>query len=499
MGNIIYQYDKSDPLSIYEYSDGLIEHTLFELFGQAAIDAFGNSSNKGELGQNVEELFFGYKKNSISGPDFQEANLELKCTGVTKYVKTGNWRIKERLVCGDINYFSVVNDTFESSSFYLKCRLMLLLFYLYEKGAKNYDLKFVIRILWQLPESDLKIIKDDYDKIVKWVKDGKAHELTEGLTTYLAACRGGGASTNDQSQPYSTEKAKLRRFSLKPAYMRTVIANLTKEEHFYTNYNKEKVGELFTYEQLKKSTFDDLVIEQILNFKGLDYVQLCNKLHATKTNAKQKYALITNKIVSPKIPLKDVEEYKKAGFTIKTIRLNTIGQPDEAMSFKNIDYQEVFENDIWEESDCYDLFSGRFLFVVFKEVPNESIRYRYFDKKLKRNKIRVENRYVLTDAFYWIMSQEDLDVAETYWKDMRKSVIANEIDLQHFWRENPEPDAEFPEAKYFHVRPKGATGNYKGKAINPHGGNADKYCYWFNHDYVHNLINQHYNHRDNNT
>ena len=162
MGNIIYQYDKSDPLSIYEYSDGLIEHTLFELFGQAAIDAFGNSSNKGELGQNVEELFFGYKKNSISGPDFQEANLELKCTGVTKYVKTGNWRIKERLVCGDINYFSVVNDTFESSSFYLKCRLMLLLFYLYEKGAKNYDLKFVIRILWQLPESDLKNQQGQY-------------------------------------------------------------------------------------------------------------------------------------------------------------------------------------------------------------------------------------------------------------------------------------------------------------------------------------------------
>ena len=57
MGNIIYQYDKSDPLSIYEYSDGLIEHTLFELFGQAAIDVFGNPSNKGELGQNVEELF----------------------------------------------------------------------------------------------------------------------------------------------------------------------------------------------------------------------------------------------------------------------------------------------------------------------------------------------------------------------------------------------------------------------------------------------------------
>ncbi len=494
MRNDELHYDKTNSWSIYEYSEGLIDHSLFELFGQEAIDACVNPRNKGELGQIIEELYFGYKKNNFSGPDFSEANLELKCTGVTRYVNTGDWRIKERLVCGDINYHKIVNEPFESSSFYLKCRLMLLLFYLFEKSTLNYNLRFVIRILWKLPISDLKIIKDDYEKIVKWVRDGKAHELTEGLTTYLAACRGGGASSNAQSQPFSNEKAKTRRFSLKPAYMRTIIANLVKDQKGYTNIQESKVHELFSFKELKKSTFDDLVLNQINTFKGMDYVQLCNKLHATKTNAKHKYEIITKKVISPSIPLSEVEEFKKAGFTIKTVRLNASGMPKENMSFKNIDYQEVYDNDIWEESDCYELFSGRFLFVVFREVPNESITYKYYNNRLKQNKmVMKEKKYILSDAFYWVMSQEDLEVAEQYWLDTRKTVLADKISLEHFWRENPKADDDYPYAKYFHVRPKGAMGNYKGRAINPNGtGMADKYCYWFNKDYVEGIISQHY-------
>ena len=53
---IILSYDKTDPISIYEYALPLIDHTLREIVGDAAVAGY-NSKNKGELGQMVEEYF----------------------------------------------------------------------------------------------------------------------------------------------------------------------------------------------------------------------------------------------------------------------------------------------------------------------------------------------------------------------------------------------------------------------------------------------------------
>ena len=49
-------YDKTNPISIYEYALPLIDHTLREIVGDAAVAGY-NSKNKGELGQMVEEYF----------------------------------------------------------------------------------------------------------------------------------------------------------------------------------------------------------------------------------------------------------------------------------------------------------------------------------------------------------------------------------------------------------------------------------------------------------
>lgn len=98
-------YDKTNPLSIYEYALPLIDHTLREIVGDAAVAGY-NSKNKGELGQMVEELYYHYKPNSSPEPDFREAGVELKTTGL-KELKDMTLQIKERLVVDMINY----NDT----------------------------------------------------------------------------------------------------------------------------------------------------------------------------------------------------------------------------------------------------------------------------------------------------------------------------------------------------------------------------------------------------
>ena len=64
-----------------------------------------NLSNKGGLGQMVEQLVFGIQTNSDSEPDFMPAGIELKVTPYKK-LKDGKLSAKERLVLNIIDYKS---------------------------------------------------------------------------------------------------------------------------------------------------------------------------------------------------------------------------------------------------------------------------------------------------------------------------------------------------------------------------------------------------------
>ena len=150
------EYDKASPKSIFEYSIPLLDHTLREMVGDDAVQSY-NMSGKGTLGQMVEELYYHYKANSNPTPDFEEAGVELKTTGLKK-LKNLSLQIKERLVVDMIDYNKVVNQSFEMSLFYNKCRLMLLLFYLYDRSLEQYDRYFLYVALWKIPEKDLLMI-----------------------------------------------------------------------------------------------------------------------------------------------------------------------------------------------------------------------------------------------------------------------------------------------------------------------------------------------------
>ena len=125
-------YDKTNPISIFEYSKGLIGNTLRKFVWSG----YKPKTGKGSLGQMVENIYFLLETNSNPDADFSEAGLELKCTPLKKS-KTDEYLIKERLVCSMIHYCNDVKVDFEHSHFYLKCRLMLLLFYLHQSGYNS--------------------------------------------------------------------------------------------------------------------------------------------------------------------------------------------------------------------------------------------------------------------------------------------------------------------------------------------------------------------------
>lgn len=468
-------YVKSDPISIYEYAIPLINHTLKEIVGEEAVKGY-NSNNKGELGQMVEELYYHYKPNSSPEPDFREAGVELKTTGL-KQLKDLSLQIKERLVIDMINYNEVVNQSFEMSLFYKKFRLMLLLFYLYEKDTEMFDRLFLYVVLWQIPEKDLLMIKHDYDVIVQKIKEGKAHLLSEGDTDYLGACRKGNKGSKLRTQPFSSIDAPGRAFSLKPAYMRTILEFVRNSKgNAVQNYKKKiAASQIVSTNELRERSFEDIILEKFVKYQGMSYRQLCDAINKSYDTSKDKYAHIADRIVTGSFKRANLsEEFRKAGLQMKTIRIEEDGSINEAMSFENINYSEVYETENWYDSRLYEIFSGRFLFVIFK-ADGELISY--FNKK---GEYITENSYGYYTSFFWTMPTEDLNHAEKYWEHIRRTILENNIDPKYF---------NTPHNKRFHVRPKGK--NASDLAINPNdpnGAKVKKYCYWFNNDYVMEIV-----------
>ena len=63
MNTSLTTYDKTDPISIFEYAKPLIGHTLRDLVGDETINEFisnSKSQNKGELGQMIEDVICSY-------------------------------------------------------------------------------------------------------------------------------------------------------------------------------------------------------------------------------------------------------------------------------------------------------------------------------------------------------------------------------------------------------------------------------------------------------
>lgn len=453
-------YDKTSAVSIFEYSKGLLGKKLRDFIHEEYIPKKG----KGGIGQMVENLYFLLETNNNPEADFSSAGMELKCTPL-RLSKGEDYLIKERLVCNMINYCEVVGQDFEHSHFYLKCQLMLLLFYLYKKGSDNLDLEFIFSVLWKLPEKDLLVIKRDYETIIEKIKKGQAHLLSEGDTMYLGACRKGQKGDSLMEQPFSEEGAPRRAFSLKMAYMRTVLQYvLDSGKKAVSNY-EIPAEQLVSAKELGNHSFDEIILNRIKPFLGKDYHTIAEEKGVDLSkNPKNKFAILANAIVNVNghSNVNRTEEFLKAGLTMKTIRVQYNGNIKEAMSFENIDYMEVAECDNWYDSRLYELFSSRFMFVIFKEQHAG------------------QEDYVLDNVFFWTMPQKDLELAEEYWNHIRKNVLEGHISENYWWKGT--------DRKMFHVRPKGQNSSDLTQA--PDGTWVKKFCYWFNNDYVKQIINK---------
>ena len=321
------EYDKSDPISIEMYSQRMIGKTFREICeeddarGASVLREEGNSygtdevtetkRNKGNLGQIIEERFFHYACNSDARADFYEAGVELKVTPY-RINQNGSLSAKERLILTMIDYYQVVNESFEESHFWNKSKLILLVYYLYTKEIKfNLDYKIGYSRLFTPPEQDVKIIRHDYELIVAKIKAGRAHELSESDTLYLGAAPKAATSQDRRKQPYSDVPAKPRAFAFKNSYMTYVLNNYI-------------VPGKVTYEPIMQSdvadSFEDYVVEKIDRYCGRSVNDLCTEF-CIEIDKKPKNleAMLAYRMLG--IKGNHAEEFEKANIVVKTIRI----------------------------------------------------------------------------------------------------------------------------------------------------------------------------------
>lgn len=387
-----------------------------------AVDAILASGGKGALGNAIEAGHFYYRPNSSAKPDLGWA--ELKCTGLLPDGNDG-YRAKERLVICMINYGGsadssipcIVEESAEESHAFRKLTSILLVFYDYAKcsdSAELLDARIRLAGLWVPEPDDIVSFKQDWEVIRDYVKQGRAHELSEGLTPMLGACTKSSDSSVRVRQGYGSELAKPRAFALKQAFVSQIFRQLSDEQAKIPP--SEVVSEPFIYGMKSKKNIELVVAEEAKRYRGSSTTEIETKLRLEgKFGGKSVHSLRMNKFVNALAsgdqftPIGSLSDFRKSGLTVKVVRILQNGQAAESVSFPAFEYDQVAAEDEWEESSLYQDLVKRFLFIFLRDYKDG-------------------NPPVFDRAVFWSMPEYHLDLTKEVWEDTVRLIRARRLE-----------------------------------------------------------------------
>ena len=384
---------------LLNYTSKIKGKTFKEIDSEGLLETTSLNRRKGILGQIVETGFYKYPLNNDSKADFEELGIELKVSGYIRN-KNGSLRAKERLILSKINFNEIINETFESSHVLGKCEKMLIIWYEYDKQKEAKDFIITDYQLYNM-NHDKKIFENDFEIIKGKVLDGKAHELSEGDTSYLGACTKARTSADRTTQPFSNVLPKPRAFSLKNAYM-TAILRLNIETQRTLTFSN------FT-------TVEGYVIDKLKPYFGKTQKQILKEITGKETNEpipKDINKKISNILIGKdqELPQKD-ELFTKTSFVIKNIPIQENGKPRERMSFRTLklsEFEEEWENSFWKN--------------YFEEITIITITYQEVDKSKNGDRILKGVKKISFD-------ETDLDAFEKTYNQIKLTIEKQDINL----------------------------------------------------------------------
>lgn len=469
-----YKYDRTDKQSIEDYARLLLNKSLSQVNGYNTESRFNNKKAKGKLGQTIEEEYFGYKINSRQEADFNEVNVELKVCPLKmiKPKKTSDsirerngYSAKERMVLSIIDYFKLNEEDWDNNSVMKKCKELLLMFYMNEQGTEKENLIFKLISLWTPCDADLKIIENDWNIINSKVRQGKAHEISEGDTMYLGACtKGSTAAKSKRRQPNSEILAPQRAFCYKRQYVDFIIEELLNKEQ------NRKISKSKTLSD-KDMLFDEKIFNAFNGIVNKNISEIIEMYSITRERkAKNFIRLVVDDVCKVVFgdKLENFEEFKKAAIEIKTIVLKPNGMPKESMSFEQIDYCEIV-NEEWETSKIRNKFENKkHLWIIFKSRVN-------FEKQSELSLDHI----ILNNVMFWNMPISDLEGSmHKVWCDTVDKI--NKGDYNNF--------TKISDCEIAHIRPKAKDKD--DLILTPQGTYERKKCFWLNARYLKDQISR---------
>lgn len=461
-------YDQTSPKDIERYGKRLRETTLRLTPGMKAIpvdklEMLTGEHTKASFGHLLERYYYGINPGNESTPDFPDAGVELKSTPLKR--SGGSYAAKERLVLNIINYKKEAQVADFTTSSFLKKNAHIMLV-AYEHGSERAVVDHPVRIARlmefnRLSERDQRIIKEDWNRILKKIRAGKAHELSEGDTDYLSACTKAAKSTDRRQQAAGGPPAKPRAFSFKAGYMTVLLRQMLQPAEAKKEYEAAVNARVLAHKSL-----EDEIISRFHPFTGKSVGEIHKKVgYGLSPKSKDYFAMLARRMIGVK--RKKIEEFEKAEISMKTVQLKGNGMPKEDMSFPAFKFRDVIKQD-WDAADDSEKVSGfkeqlqkRFLFVVYQ-----------CDGDCKDD----DNKKLLK-AFFWTIPHEILngEVREVWNKTIAAIKASDEGSLP-----------KKSDSKVAHVRPHGRDA--KDTDIFPNGKKATKRGFWLNSQFIEKQI-----------
>lgn len=423
-----FPYRTATAEQIADRAQGLVGKALIELQPALAPMVPSSPATKGVVGR-IYEACFDIPQNSVAGPDFPGAGIELKSVPIM--ISGTEARAKERISVGMINFDRLTTEVWETASVRKKLDRMLLIFYGWQPLQPISRFKTLAAGVWSPDAETWLAVQADWRTIQALASAGRRSEVSESLTRVLgAATKGLGHGSIS------------RAWSLKQPFVGWIYRSMTDGMPAPIAVTAVDPARAFEAE----------VLAIIGPHVGQPFDVLAVATGRAGFGGKNAVATITRSLLGQRTGGR-TGEFARFGIEVKTVPVDAQGKIVEAMSFPAFHHEEL----IYETWDASDLL-GRINRLLI--VP------------VHRSKGATLAATRLGRPFFWSPSQDELVGIQTEWERFRRLIQIGQA------RVLPKPS----ETTYIHVRPKGRDATDRDKA--PGGFDVIKKCFWLNQSYV---------------
>jgi DNA mismatch repair endonuclease MutH len=428
-----FDYRTASRAEITAMARALVGRRLIEI-DPAAPMVPSSAQTKGVVGR-IYESAFGIPPNSISGPDFPGAAIELKSVPIR--MVAGEARAKERISLTMIDFVALPQERWDVASVRKKLDDLLLIFYRWDPLLPIARFETLAAEIWQPDTESLRQMRIDWETVRELVASGRRDEVSEGYTRLLgAATKGPGHGSVS------------RTWSLKQTFVGYIYRTVAGE-----------VPTVTTLAPDPGAAFEERVLAGIEPFLGRSLADVASHVGLAGRDGKAASAQVVRALVGERGTGRH-GEFERFGIETKVVPVDGRGGIVEAMSFPAFVHEELIY-ETWDTSDLQARLNRLLIVPIYRE----------------RKATLAE--MVLGRPFFWTPSQSELEGIRSEWERFRSLIEQGQA------RQLPRASA----TTYVHIRPKGRNAQDRDPA--PGGIEVTRKCFWLNQPFMRRVLAEH--------